>query len=243
MTVELVQSAGIQDLDLQQGQMVTAAGMVAGGPVVGLPGFNQGNRRLAGTLGTAGQLRRVQGFVCPTNGATSPSWYPVCRIRSDNLVLSLEAILASGTITTFTGDVTAAWSDSASDGTPYSLQVQGPPSGLSAAPGNALILNPNNTSTGLSGANALFAPAFPFAGLAAKTWTELLFNAGVFGSALGYVAGKGVEQPFQQPLWQAAGFTSDPRGSVDIGILTTATNSLASAVIGLRVTYLANVPG
>jgi len=129
--------------------------------------------------------------------------------------------------------------------------------------------NPLGTTTGLSGSNALFAPNFNFANLIAPN-NPKVFNfattpvvnftiyfqnctdvtlgsgagAGVFGNALGYVAGKPVQElPFQQPLWQIAGFPADPRGNVDIGILTTATNAVASPVIGMRVTYLANVAG
>jgi hypothetical protein len=238
VTTENIQSLGIKTLDQLYGQMVTAAGINA--PAIGVPQgvgiTSQGGRPGAGTLGLTGRLRRVQGFVTPTNGATSPSWYQFCRVPSDAIILSVEAILASGTITTFTGDVTIAHSD-AFDGTPYRVQVLGPPSALSAAPGNALICNPAGTTTGLSGSAAAFATAFALSGLAAKVWTELAFSgSGSFSYANQLLSTGDVNQP----LWQFVGFTADPKGNFDIGVLTTVTNSVASAVIGMRVTYVDN---
>jgi hypothetical protein len=237
MTTENVQSVGIQILDVTLGQMVNSAGIA--NPTVGVPQgvglTSQGSRSSAGTMGQAGRIKRVQGFLTPTNGATAPSWYQFCRVPSDALTLSLEAILASGTITTFTGDVTAGFSD-AFDGTDFKNQVAGPPSGLSTAPGNALILNPANTRTGLSGANALFTPAFAFSTLVAKTWTEVMFG----GQYAGLLARSG---DFAQPIWQVAGFSSNPGGNFDLGVLTTATNSVASALIGMRVTLAEGLAG
>jgi hypothetical protein len=119
--------------------------------------------------------------------------------------------------------------------------------GLSLTLSLATTTTVSTTPLTVSATNALFAPSFVFSGLTAKVWTELLFGSaagvGVFGTALAYLAGKGVELPFNQPLWQAAGFLSDPRANVDIGILTSATNSISNAIVGLRCTYLANVVG
>jgi hypothetical protein len=241
MTTENIQSVGIKNLDLTLGQMVNSAGIA--NPTVGVPQgvglAGQGARSSAGTMGQAGRIKRVQGFLTPTNGATSPSWYQFCRVPSDALILSLEAILASGTITTFTGDVTAAFSD-AFDGTNFQNQVAGPPSGLAAAPGNALILNPAGTATGQSGANSLFTPAFAFSGLAAKVWTEVMFGSAAGGLYASQLASSG---DLLQPIWQVAGFPSNPGGNFDIGVLTTATNSVASALIGMRVTLAEGLAG
>jgi hypothetical protein len=234
MTTENVQSAGIVALDNLYGQMVLPTGINQ--PAAGVPqgvGFaGQGSRQTS--KGVAVHFKRVQGFVTPTNGATAPSWYQFCRMPSDAVLLGIEMILASGTITTFTGDLTAGYSD-AFDGTPFSVQVAGVPSGLSAAPANALILNPAGTTTGLSGSQALFAQAFAFSGLTAKVWTEMLFNNGLFG--------QNFQNFFDMPLWQFAGFPADPRANIDIGVLTTQTNSVSSPVLGMRVAYLQSVAG
>jgi hypothetical protein len=237
MTTETQQSNAIQALDLLYGQMVNAAGIAAPTPGVS---FNLGQGlRPFGIKGASGKIKRVQGLLAgsnaPTNGVNggaSPSWYPFVRIPSTALVLSVEVILISGTLTTFTGDVTGAHSD-AFDGTPYSLQIKGPPSGLSSAPGNALILNPAATSTGLSGSNSLFAPAFVFGGLTARVWTDVTFGS---GAGVGLYGSSPIASQ-DQPLWQWAGFTSDFGGNVDIGALTTATNSVASPVLAMRLTY------
>jgi hypothetical protein len=183
----------------------------------------------------------VQGFLTPTNSATANSWYQFVRVPTSALIRKVEVMALKGTLTTFTGDITGAYSD-ALDGTNFSNQVLGPPSGLAGtAPGNAVIVNPGNTTTGPTGTAAFFAQAFPFATPNSGVWTDVTF-ANFANGGFGALNTSGNPTGINQPLWQALGLTSDPRGYFDIGVLTTANNSLtASGVsIGMRVSYLLN---
>lgn len=112
-----------------------------------------------------------------------------------------------GTITTFTTDITLYYSDDTND-------EEG------AGSGDTGLVN------SLNGASSLFAHAEAWGGLTAGVVTN------VTNQAVQYSPANRAE-----PLWQAAGLTSDPGGFFDVTLATTATNSVATAVIGVRVGY------
>jgi hypothetical protein len=106
--------------------------------------------------------------------------------------------LTDGTITTLTGDVTIYYSDQALDE-------------VGSGQGNSGLVN------SLSGASSLFNQAHAFGSDTRGAFVELTDVTQNYGPA-----------KWGQPLWQAAGLSSDPGGFFDVVVLTTATNSLTN---------------
>jgi len=212
MAGENKQSVQIQTLD--------------GYPFTGVGGGSQ-TGRLTGGQNAAADLQQIEGSVTPVTAATQGSYYQMARVPSNAIIKSVELTQIGGTVTTFTVDVTIGISDSTIDGTQPGLQVV--PSGLTTPAANAFIANPSLTTTGLSAAAALFATASTVISTAnAKVWTDVTLASGNFTLT-------GMEQP----LWQAAGFTQDPGGFLDIALLSTAASNFSGTmVVGARVRFI-----
>jgi hypothetical protein len=195
-----------------------------GYPFTGLSGGSQTGRLTQGQ-NAAGTVQQVEGSVTPTTASTTGCYYQMVRVPSNVIIKSVEVVQLGGTVTTFTFDTTIGISDSTIDGSSPALQVV--PSGLTTV-ANAYIANPAATTTGLTGSAALFSNGGAILTTAnAGTWQDvtLLKN---------YTLAN-----MEQPLWQAAGYASDPGGMFDIVLYETATQSFTGTmVVGLRARFM-----
>jgi hypothetical protein len=193
-----------------------------GYPFTGVGGGSQ-TGRMTGGQGAAQEIQQIEGFVLPVIGDSIGSYLQFVRLPSAAAVKSVEFQSAASTMVA-TGDVTIGVSDSTIDGTAPGLQVV--PSGLTGTDAtNAYYANPAATTTGLTGAAALFAPATALGG-------DVAFTDVTFVATGNYTAAKS-----QQPLWQAAGYAQDPGGMFDVVVRLTAAISVAAGVLQCRVRY------
>ena len=207
----------------------SAIGILDGYPFTGVNAGSQTGRVTSGQ-GAAARLVHVEGYVKPTTAATSGSYYQMVRVPRNAIIKKVIGVIFNGLTSTFTADVTVAFSDSTIDGTAPSNQVV--PSGLTTTT-NAYIVNPSASTTGLTGTASYFAYAEAFGGFTNGVPVELTFlNA---GSSV--AAGTSNPVTVNQPLWQGIGFSEDPGGFFDIVLFTTATNSVSSVSIFLTVEY------
>jgi hypothetical protein len=194
-----------------------------GYPFTGVGGGSQ-TGRMTGGQGAAQEIQQIEGFVLPVIGDSIGSYLQFVRLPSAAAVKSVEFQSAAATMVS-TGDVTIGISDAPQgmDGTQFGLQVV--PSGLTGTDAtNAYYANPAATTTGLTGAAALFGSAVALG--ADAVFTDVTFANGV------YTAAKS-----QQPLWQAAGYAQDPGGMFDIVVRLTAAISVAAGILQCRVRY------
>jgi hypothetical protein len=220
MTAENKQSSQIATLD--------------GYPFTGVGGGSQTGRLTAG-MGAGGNIQQLEGTVTPVSGSTTGSYYQMVRVPSNAIIKQVEVAFQGTSITTFVADVTIGISDSTIDGTSPANQVV--PSGLTTT-ANAYIANPAATTTGLTGAAALFTRGLILSSAVVGTVYDV-----TWGNTTNSGAGTGNGGTFtfansQQPLWQAAGYASDPGGFFDIVLYETSTESLSAAVIMLRVRFI-----
>lgn len=167
--------------------------------------------------GTAGEgswayTAQADAYVVPTTGATTGSLYRMVRLPSTAIVKKVEVqhcLISGGTLTTFTADVTIYYSDN-------TLDMVG------AGQGDSGLVN------SLSGSSALFADAHAFGSDTAGAFVDVTDSAGNYPASL-----------VNEPLWQAAGLSSDPGGFFDIVFLTDgATNSISGTVqMAIRVSF------
>ena len=155
----------------------------------------------------AGLLKVANGYVTPTTGVLTGSTYRMVRIPSGATIKAIWSDYV-GTITTFTGDVTIYYSDETLD------QV-----GASYA--NSGVVNSLSTTA------ALFAHTYVWGSATAGVPVDITNqNATTYTPIMR-----------TQPLWQAAGLTSDPGGYFDITIYETSTVSCSGATIVFTVYY------
>ena len=204
-----------------------------GYPFTGVSG-GSGTGRLTTGQNASGDLQEIEGYVTPTSGSTTGSYYQMVRLRTDAVVKAIKVAIQGTSVTTFVADVTLAISDSTIDGTQAALQVV--PSGLTTTT-NAYIANPAATTTGLTGTAAMFSHGLILSSAVVGTVYEVTWgnttNSGA-GTANG---GNYSFADSMEPLWQAAGYTQDPGGYFDIVLWETSTESESAAVVWMKVQY------
>lgn len=163
-------------------------------------------RATGGYTGGAQVALVCSGDIAPTNGSTSTSVYQMVRLPSTAIVKRITGDF-TGTITTFTTDITLHYSDNTLDE-------------VGAGAGNSGLVN------SLSGASSLFDQAYAWGGGTAGVPVDLTNKSG------NYDGDKRNKQ-----LWDAAGLSSDPGGAFDIVLRTTATNNVSGAKVWLMVEF------
>lgn len=212
----------------------TQIAILDGYPFTGVSG-GSGTGRVTTGQGGVGTLIQQEGYVTPTTGSTTGSYYQFVRVPRNAIIKDIRVAVQGTSVTTFVADVTIGVSDSTTDGTQPSLQVV--PSGLTTT-ANAFIANPAATTTGLTGTAALFTHGLILSAAVVGTVYDV-----TWGNTTNSGAGTGNGGNFsfansQQPLWQAAGYTSDPGGFFDIVLYETSTESESAAVIWMAVQYM-----
>jgi hypothetical protein len=162
--------------------------------------------RATAGLGGKAELLSVYGSITPTTGVLTGSTYRFVRVPS-NCSIKHVLIDYTGTITTFTGDVTLYYSDDTIDE-------------VGASAGDTGVVNSLSTTA------ALFAHALALGSQTAGVVVDITSQNVAYTPTMK-----------TEPLWQAAGLTTDPGGFFDITFAETSTESESAAVIGVEVQY------
>jgi hypothetical protein len=169
--------------------------------------------RLGNGAGAAYMPQSIEAYVTPTTAVTATSLYRMIRLPSDAIVKKVEVSWTGSGLTTFTADVTVYYSDN-------TLDMVG------IGQGDSGLVN------SLSGTSSLFAHAEAVGGFTVGVPTDVTFLNSAAATGYNWTT-------YTEPLWQAAGLSSDPGGFFDIVFYTTATNSTAAtAQIGMKVTFV-----
>ena len=167
-------------------------------------------------LGAVADISTIEDFVTPTTGGlvSTASIYKMVRVPTTVYVreirLGCDQKLETGAgSASLALDVGLYYSDSAYDGTPVALQ------------GTLISAN-------------LFVAILPFGWGTAASPDAAVVTDGVVAGPMQWTAAKR-----QQPLWQAAGLSSDPGGMFDIVVAVhTAANTAQSAAMRCSVDFV-----
>lgn len=162
------------------------------------------------TAGVGGsvRIRELDDYVSVATGATTSDTYQVVRVPTHAILKSLMFMSTAFAGTTWDVNITLYYSDN------------GPFDGS----------NPSNSGA-VDGAT-FFASGYAVGTAAMYVPVELLYG-GASGTAGTFAAGNE-----QQPLWQAAGLTSDPGGYFDIVVIpSTVSGTVTAGKMMIRVLF------